>query len=76
MVRRGRKKGSKNKQSGRPVNFAFWKLVLSVPEELQDFLTRGSNRQKECIKNALVYLKGIDSEFFDDVNGKEILRSM
>ena len=70
--KRGRKPGSKNKFKGEPHNLQFWKWVLRSPEEVQDFLTRGSAQQKETIKNVLLYLKRFDPDFFEEVNGEEI----
>lgn len=73
---RGRKKGSKNKYLGEPHNLAFWKLTLKSREEVNAFLDRGSERQKETIKEILNYLKGKDKDFFERVNGKKILKEL
>jgi len=74
--KRGRKKGTKNISLGEPHNLSFWKITLKRPEEVHDFLTRGDSRQKEEIKNILLYLKRAEIDFFDDVNGEEILRKL
>jgi len=76
MTPGGRKKGSKNKQRGIPSNLAFWKLTLKNPEEVNAFLERGSISQKETIKNILVYLKRKDKDFFEEVNGEDILKEI
>ncbi len=75
-LKRGRKKGSKNKYSGEPHNLGFWKITLKRPEEVNAFLERGSNQQKETIKEILDYLKRFDPEFFERVNGEEILKEL
>lgn len=75
-IKRGRKKGSKNKTSGEPHNFAFWKITLKRPEEVNAFLERGSEQQKTTIKEILVYLKRADIDFFERVNGEEILKEL
>lgn len=72
----GRKKGSKNRYSGEPKNFAFWKLTLKNKEEVNAFLARGSKEQKDTIKEILKYIKRVDIDFFDKVNGKEILKEL
>ena len=87
---RGRPKGSKGKFSGEPHNFAFWKLTLKKPEVVNAFLERGSDKQKETIKEMLIYLKRgkknlpyseikyavKDLEFFERINGEEILKEL
>lgn len=73
---RGRKKGSKNKTSGEPSNLAFWKITLKRPEEVNAFLERGSEKQKQTIKEILIYLKRKDKEFFERANGEEILKEI
>lgn len=76
MIKRGRKKGSKNKYYGEPHNFAFWKITLKRREEVNAFLDRGSDKQKQSIKEILMYLKRVDEEFFERVNGEEILKEI
>ena len=88
--KRGRKKGSKNKTSGEPHNFAFWKLTLKSPEEVNAYLERGSDKQKNSIKEILEYLKRAKKdlpererkyaeehlEFFEKINGEETLKEL
>ena len=74
--KRGRKPGSKNKFSGEPHNLAFWKITLSRPEEVNAFIDRGSKQQKETIKEILSYLQRFDPDFFEKINGKEILKEL
>ena len=76
MTLRGRKKGSRNKFSGEPHNLGFWKLTLKNPEEVNAFLDRGSKQQKQTIKEILSYLKVADIEFFEQVNGKKLLKEL
>ena len=73
---RGRKKGSKNRSLGEPHNYAFWKSTLKNKEEVNAFLARGSKEQKDTIKEILKYIKRVDIDFFDKVNGKEILKEL
>lgn len=73
---RGRKKGSKNRHSGDPHNFAFWKQTLKNQEEVNAFLARGSKEQKDTIKEILEYLKNHDKEFFVEVNGFKVLKEL
>lgn len=79
----GRPKGSKSKQyylrqrfKKEPHNFAFWKITLKNPEEVNAFLDRGSAKQIKTIKEILTYIKKIDEELFERVNGKEILKEL
>ena len=74
--KRGRKKGSKNIYSGEPHNLIFWKVTLKEPNSVNAFLERGSQKQKETIKEVLTYLKRFDRDFFDEVNGEEILKEI
>jgi hypothetical protein len=75
-IKRGRKKGSRNRFSGEPHNLAFWKLTLSRPEEINAFIDRGNKNQKQTIKEILLYLKVADIDFFNKVNGKKILKEL
>lgn len=88
MIKKGRKKGSKNKLFGEPCNFTYWKTVLKNRETLNAFLDRGSDKQRDKIKEVLIYLKRAekkgkefrtkfeqaDIEFFKKYNGEEILK--
>ena len=76
MTPGGRKKGSRNKFSGEPHNLSFWRYTLKKPEEINVFLDRGSQRQKDTIKEILIYLKTKDIDFFIRVNGEEILMEL
>lgn len=76
IKKRGRKLGTKNKTSAEPHNLCFWKITLKRPEEVNAFLTRGSNLQKETIKEILIYLKRFDRDFFDENNGDKILKQL
>lgn len=75
MAKRGRKKGSKNKFKGIPENFYYWRITVGQ-EVINDFLERGSEYQKELIKHTLDYLKANEPEYFEEVNGEEILRRL
>ncbi len=59
-----------------PHNLCFWKMTLKKPDEINDFLVRGNKRQKEEIKNVLLYLKRFDPDFFEDVEGENILEKI
>ena len=90
MIKRGRQKGSKNKLFGEPCNFTYWKTVLKNRETLNAFLDRGSDKQKEKIKEVLNYLKRADKkeeefrnkyeqadiEFFEKYNGEDVLKEI
>ena len=76
MMKRGRKKGTKNRYAGEPHNFAYWKCILQEPDTVNAFLNRGSKVQKETIKEVVIYLKGFDPDFFEVVNGEEILKEL
>jgi len=36
-----------------PHNYSFWKTVVENPEEVEDFMRRGSPRQKKSILQAM-----------------------
>jgi len=76
MVKRGRKKGTKNKYAGEPHNLVFWKFTLIKPETVNAFLNRGSIQQKETIKEIVSYLKRYDPDYFERVNGDKILKEL
>jgi hypothetical protein len=75
-LKRGRKKGSKNKHSGEPHGYAFWKETLKKQETVNAFLERGSKQQKETIKEIVTYLKRHDPDYFERINGEEILKEI
>ena len=66
----------KYKYSGEPHNLIFWKFTLKRPESVNAFLERGSKKQKNEIKNILLYLKKYQPEFFEEVNGEEIIKRL
>lgn len=76
MPTRGRKKGSKNKHLREPHNFIYWKFILKDNKAINAFLERGSKQQKETIKDVLIYLKRFQPDFFEEVNGNEILERL
>ncbi len=69
--KRGRKKGSTKELS----NLVFWKGMLK-DNKIQDFIDRGTKEQKTTIKNVLKYLKNIQPDFFEQVNGKNLLKQL
>lgn len=89
-INRGRPKGSKNPHQGEPNNLSFWKVTIKNREVINAFLDRGSEKQKESIKEVLIYLKRADKkeeefrnrfeqadlQFFEKVSGKEILKEL
>lgn len=64
------KRKRKQLLSKTPSNFAFWTWTIQKEEELNQFLLRGSNRQKDCIIRVLNYLKRFESIEFKAVNGE------
>ena len=75
-AKRGRKKGSKNYHSGEPRNYAFWYWTLRNREVTNAFLERGSVQQKESIKQIVSYAKRYNPDFYERINGKEILEKL
>ena len=73
MTKIGRKKKT---NYGEPNNLAFWKITLKRPEELHDFINRGSKKQKEILKEILLYIKRVELDFFKEVNGDIILKDL
>ena len=69
--KRGRKKGSTKEIS----NLIFWKGILRE-NKVQQFIDRGSKEQKTTIKNVLKYLSNMQPEFFEQVNGKNLLKQL
>ena len=59
-----------------PTNLSFWMCVLKNSDEVTDFLERGNQRQKRQMKQALSYCKNKYPEFFEDVNGKKLMKRM
>ncbi len=74
--KRGRKKIVKFKDYNAPHNFYCWKWMLQEPETVNAFLNRGSKKQKDHIKEMLVYLKRTDKDFFNKIHGNEILEKL
>lgn len=74
--KRGRPKIVKFKDYDAPHNFYYWKWILKEPETVNAFLNRGSKQQKDIIKEILVYLKRADKDFFEKVNGEEVLKEI
>ena len=75
--KRGRPKGSKNKYSSSlPNNITCWYWVLSKPENVKAFMNRGNDKQKEEIKECLIYWKGSNWRFFEKINGEELLKKL
>jgi len=59
----------------KPNNLIFWKMTLKE-DKIQPFLDRGLKDQKKTIKNVLKYLKNMEPEFFEQVEGKQILKQL
>jgi len=53
----------------------FWRGILK-DNLAQQFVDRGNAEQKITIKKVLMFLKIDDSEFFDEVNGKNLLKQL
>ncbi len=81
--KRGRPKITKKKQvratklvgKKEPTNYVFWKGMLR-DNKVQEFVDRGNAEQKLTIKKVLMFLKVDDCEFFDEVNGKNLLKQL
>ena len=73
---RGRPKIEKNVTYDAPHNYAFWKCTLKNPETVNAFLERGSKKQKETIKEIVWYIKRYDPDYFEEINGEEILKEL
>lgn len=73
MAKRGRSKGS---LKSIPHNITWWKWTLLKPSEIIAFIEKGDNRQKNDMRSVLRYLKLSEPEFFEKINGKEILRRL
>ncbi len=58
-----------------PTNYIFWKGMLK-DNKVQQFIDRGNIEQKITIKKVLIFLKVDDCEFFDEVNGKNLLKQL
>ena len=74
-MKRGRKKGSKNKHKGMPENYTFWRSILQ-DDQIEEFIVRGDERQHELIKHTLLYLEKDDLEIFEQIKSKQILRRL
>lgn len=61
---------------GRPLNYTFWCWTLEKPEEVNEFIERGDKGQKDSIRLVLQYMKKIDPEKFDRVNGAKIIKTL
>lgn len=74
MAKRGRKKGWRSE--AQPTNIAYWMWTLKKPEEVNAFIERGSQQQKDNIKAVLKYLKTFDPYFFQKIEGEKILERL
>lgn len=72
----GRPKIEKNSLYDAPHNYSFWKHTLIYPENRNTFLERGSEQQKKTIKEIVLYIKSHEPEFFEKINGEEILERL
>ncbi len=86
IQKRGRPKGNKGTKKNmiratklvgkkEPTNYVFWKGMLR-DNLVQQFVDRGNKEQKITIKRVLKFLKEDDSEFFEEVNGKNLLKQL
>lgn len=87
--KRGRPKGNKKTikqkknmtklvkkfKKGEPTNYVFWKGMLK-DNLVQQFIDRGNAEQKITIKKVLKFLKVDDCEFFDEINGQNLLKQL
>ena len=70
------RKERKNLSLRKTVNLHFWVWTLEKPEQAQEFIDRGDDRQRDCIKRVLNYLKKTDEEEFERLGGKECLKKL
>ena len=59
------KKERKNLTLRVPTNFNFWYITIQNPKEIEDFISRGNDRQKECIKRTFNYVRKTDIEDYE-----------
>ena len=64
------KKGRKKLLGNLPTNYTFWCFTIDKAESLQQFLERGSDRQKNCAVRALNYMRKYNKERFEKANGE------
>lgn len=70
MKKRIKKKLSK----GEPHNYYFWRCVVSKPDEIREFINRGDKRQKDSIRLTLEYMKIMDVDKFEEIEGSKIIK--
>lgn len=59
-----------------PTNYNFWRQSLSNPKDVNSFLERGNERQHTCMIRTLNWLRRYDKEYYEKINGKEILKRL
>ena len=59
-----------------PSNLAFWYWTLTNPEKVKQFVERGDVKQHEHMIRVLNYLRRYEQDYFKQINGQEILRSL
>jgi len=57
-----------------PCNYHFWKFTVDNPKEMEEFLKRGSQVQKNNIKRVLNYMKLYEIEEFEKIDGKKWIK--
>lgn len=59
---RGRPKGSKKRCAGIPHNYGYWYWIIKTPEQLKAFKKRGNERQKNELREAIIYYNRTNEE--------------
>lgn len=67
------KKQRKKLFSRKPSNLAFWRWTVGCEKDVKAFLERGDERQVNCIIRTLNYLHKFDKDYFEEINGTELL---
>lgn len=70
------KRGRKRLLSSVPSNYSFWRCVLKNKNEVDKFINKGDERQHSCMIRTVNYLRKFDNEFYNEINGKEILKRL
>lgn len=59
-----------------PTNLAFWRWTLAKEKDVNSFLERGTEQQLKNMLHALQYFKRMEDEYFEQINGKEIIKKL
>lgn len=74
MAKRKYKKRTARSKGRLPNNFIFWRCTCKNTDHMEQFLDRGSEKQDQYIIETLSYLKVMEPEYFDEIEGSFWLR--